>query len=327
MLYCLSPPKRPSQSLPVVPASERLVGTLPPTAISPDDRFLVYGAAAGSATTPGPGPQPASYLWLRPFDSLSARSLPGTEGGRFPFWSPDSKSIAFFAGGKLKRVDITGGAPLVLCDAPIAGNGSVGGAWSRDGIILFGAPDGLHRVPASGGVPMLLTKANAAGQELGHGFPQFLPDGKRFLYFVQSGNSNTQGVYTASRDRPQDRVQILRTSSKTVYAPPVAGHSGYLLWLRERTLLAQRFDAGNLRLEGDPAPLAEDIALNGTRPAFWTSGAGLLVYRAGGNSGKAKLVWIGRDGKRLGDAGPEDSYTSLRLSPDGSRATRSRWLC
>ena len=293
------------------------------TAISPDGRFLVYAAATGSA---------APTLWLRPFDSLAARSLPGTEGGRFEFWSPDSKSIAFFAEGKLKRVDLAGGAPLVLCDAPVAvtgndfraGNGSVGGAWSRDGVILFGAPDGLHRVPASGGVPMLLTKADAAGGELGHGYPQFLPEGKRFLYFVQSGNSNTQGIYAGSLDRPQDRVQILRTSAQALYAPPVAGHPGYLLWLRERTLLAQRFDAGNLRAEGDPAPLAEDIALNGNRAAFWTSGAGLLAYRTGGNFGKAKLVWIGRDGTRLGNAGPEDSYTSLRLSPDGKRVAVGR---
>jgi eukaryotic-like serine/threonine-protein kinase len=284
-------------------------------AISPDGRFLVYDAAGGSVTP---------TLWLRPLDSLVARSLPATDGANFPFWSPDSKSIAFFAAGKLKRVDIAGGAPLVLCDAPIPGNGSVGGAWSRDGVILFGASDGLHRVSASGGVPMLLTRVDAAGQESGHGYPQFLPDGKRFLYFVEGGNSNTQGIYAGSLDRPQNRMQILRTSAKALYAPPVAGHPGYLLWLREQTLLAQRFDAGNLRLEGDPAPLAEDVALGGNRAAFWTSDAGLLVYRTGLNANKAKLVWIGRDGKRLGDAGPEDSYTSLRLSPDGKRVAIGR---
>ncbi|HEV2198667.1 MAG TPA: protein kinase [Bryobacteraceae bacterium] len=285
------------------------------TAISPDGRFLVFSAAVGSAAT---------NLRLRPFDSLAARSVPGTEGGNFPFWSPDSKSIAFFASGKLKRIDVEGGAPLVLCDAPIAGNGSVGGAWNRDGVILLGAPDGLHRVLASGGVPMLLTKADAAGQELGHGYPQYLPDGKRFLYFVQSGNSNTQGIYAGSLDRPQDRVQILRTDAKALYEPAVASHPGYLLWLREQTLLAQRFGAATLRLEGDPTPLAEDIALNGNRAAFWTSGAGLLVYRTGGNYSKAKLVWIGRDGRPLGNAGPEDSYASLRLSPDGKRAAVGR---
>jgi eukaryotic-like serine/threonine-protein kinase len=291
-------------------------GAFAATAISPDGRFLVYGAATGR----GAG---APTLWLRPLDSLAARSLPGTEEGNFPFWSPDSKSIAFFASGKLKRVDITGGAPLVLCDAPTADNASVGGAWSRDGVLLFGAPDGLHRVPASGGVPVLLTKADV--QEFGHGFPQFLPDGKRFLYFLESRGSNTQGIYAASLDRPQDRVQILQTSAKALYAPPVAGHPGYLLWLRGQTLLAQRFEAGNLRLEGDPTPLDENVGANGLqRAAFWTSEAGLLAYRTGVNSLRAKLVWIGRDGKRLGEAGPEDNYSFLRLSPDGKRVALGR---
>jgi Tol biopolymer transport system component len=287
------------------------------TAISPDGQFLVYDAAAGSAMP---------TLWLRPLDSLAVRSLPGTDGANFPFWSPDSKSIAFFARGKLKRVDVVGGAPLVLCDAPVAGNLSVGGAWSRDGVILFGSPDGLRRVPASGGVPMLLTKADVARKESGHGYPQFLPDGKRFLYFVRSGDPNTQGIYAGSLDRPQDRVQILRTSAKALYAPPVAGHPGYLLWLRERSLVAQRFDAGNLRPEGDPAPLAEDVARSpAQRAAFWTSDAGLLAYRTSQNFVKSKLVWIGRDGKHLGNAGPEDNYKSFQLSPDGKRVAIARW--
>jgi serine/threonine protein kinase/Tol biopolymer transport system component len=316
--YFLTRPAAPaptSQFIVEPPPDTRFRFPFAATAISPDGRFLVYDAAVGSATP---------TLWLRPFDSVAARSLPGSEGANFPFWSPDSKSIAFFAGGKLKRVNIAGGVPLVLCDAPLADNASVGGAWSRDGVIVFGAPDGLHRVPASGGVPTVLTKADAAGGERGHGYPQFLPGGKRFLYFVESSNSNTQGIYGGSLDRPQDRVQILRTSAKALYAPPVAGHPGYLLWLREGTLLAQRFDAGNLRPEGDPAPLAEDIARNDTRAAFWTSDAGLLVYRAGGDTRKSKLVWIGRDGKHLGDAGPEDGYESLRLSPDGKRAALGR---
>jgi serine/threonine protein kinase/Tol biopolymer transport system component len=286
------------------------------TAISPDGRFLVYGAAAGSAMP---------TLWLRPLDSLAVRSLPGTDGGNFPFWSPDSKSIAFFARGKLKRVDVVGGAPLVLCDAPVAGNLSVGGAWSRDGVILFGSPDGLRRVPASGGVPMLLTKADVARKESGHGYPQFLPDGKRFLYFIRSGDPNTQGVYAGSLDRPHDRVQILRTGAKGLYAPPVAGHPGYLLWLEGQTLLAQRFDAGNLRPEGDPAPLAENVARSpAQRAAFWTSDAGLLAYRTSQNFVKSKLVWIGRDGKHLGNAGPEDNYMSFQLSPDGKRVAIGR---
>jgi Tol biopolymer transport system component len=297
----------------LAPPETAFTNSFAAAAISPDGRFVVFGAASGGA---------APMLWLRPLDSFVARPLPGTDGANFPFWSPDSKSVAVFAGGKLKRVEIAGGAPLVLCDAP-GGYGSVGGAWSREGVILFGATDGLQRVPASGGVPALLTKVNSSAQETGHGYPQFLPDGKRFLYFVESVNPNTQGMYASSLDRPQERAQVVRTTAKALYAPPLDGHPGYLLWLREQTLLAQRFDAAKLRLEEDPTPIAEDLSLNGPRAAFWTSDAGLLAYRTG-VAAKSKLVWIARDGKRLGDAAPEDAYSSLRLSPDGKRLAVGR---
>jgi Tol biopolymer transport system component len=289
------------------------------TAVSPDGRYLVFAAAAGSA-------KPS--LWLRPIDSLSVRVLPGTESGNFPFWSPESKSIAFFAtDGKLKRVDIAGGAPLVLCDATLAfgdGLAAAGGAWSREGVILFGSVSGLQRVAASGGVPALLTKADASRQEFAHGFPQFLPDGKRFLYFIRSRDSNVAGIYAGSLDRPQERLKILRASAKAVYAPPVSGRPGYLLWLREQTLMTQRFDAGNLRLEGDPRPLVEDVAMLGSRAAFWVSDAGLLVYRTGEDYPRHKMTWMSRDGKRLEEAGQEDRYNDLRLSPDGRRVAIGR---
>jgi hypothetical protein len=192
-------------------------------------------------------------------------------------------------------------------------------------VILFGGQDGLRRVPASGGASVLLTKVDASRQEGGHGYPQFLPDGKHFLYFIEGGNPNTQGVYGASLDRPQQPLQIVRTNAKAIYTAPVAGRPGYLLYLREQTLLAQHFDAGKLHLEGEPVPVAEDVAVNGIRrAAFWTSDAGLLVYRSGQASTKSKLVWMGRDGKRLEQAGQEDFYGSLRLSPDGKRVALGR---
>lgn len=289
------------------------------TAVSPDGRYVVFGTRPASGGT--------SSLWLRPIDSLSARPLPGTETGNFPFWSPDSKSIAFFAGGKLKRVDIDGGAPLVLCDASSAGGSAVaavGGAWNRDGVILFESAGGLLRVAASGGVPALVTKTDASRHETDHGFPQFLPDGKRFLYLIQSSDSNVTGLYAGSLDRPQERVQILRTGTKVVYAAPVSGRSGQLLYLRDQTLMAQRFDPGNLRLEGEPAPLAEDVATLNARAAFWVSDAGLLVYRTGTAAPMTKMVWMGRDGKRLEEVGPEDTYGHVRLSPDGKKAAVTR---
>jgi Tol biopolymer transport system component len=155
-----------------------------------------------------------------------------------------------------------------------------------------------------------------------HGFPQFLPDGNRFLYFVENPDPNVQGVYASSLDSPQERKLVVRTAAKALYTPPLEGSPGYLLWMREQTLFAQRFDAGNLRLDGDPVQLAQDIALGGRRAAFWASTAGVLGYRVN-SAGSANLLWIGRDGKRQASVAPEGSYSGGRLSPDATRfATR-----
>jgi eukaryotic-like serine/threonine-protein kinase len=311
-----TPPPLASRFVVDAPPDRAFTNGFAAAAVSPDGRYLVFDATGGSA---------APSLWLRPLDSLAARPLPGTEGANFPFWSPDSKSIAFFAGGKLKRVELLGGAPLVLCDAREDLGASVSGTWSRDGIILFGGTSGLRRVPASGGQPVPLTQTDASRQEAGHGYPQFLPDGKHFLYFIQSGNPNTEGVYAGSLDRPQERIRVVRTNAKAIYAPPISGRAGYLLWLREQTLLAERFDPGKLLLVGDPTPVAEDVGLNELqRAAFWMSDAGLLVYRSGGVSGR-RLAWMSRDGKRT-EQGGMGIYNSLRLSPDGKRVAFGQGL-
>jgi len=156
-------------------------------AISPDGRYVAIAAAV----------QGKRQLWLRALDALQSQPMPGTEDATYPFWSPDSKSVAFAVNDKLKRVDIAGGAPLTLCDEAGIGNGSVEGAWNRDGVILYGATDGLHRVSASGGAPGLLTKTDAAQQETGHGYPQFLPDGTHFLFDVLG---ELPGVYLDALD-------------------------------------------------------------------------------------------------------------------------------
>jgi eukaryotic-like serine/threonine-protein kinase len=295
------------------PGRMQFTNTLATTALSPDGRYRLF--AAGEQ-------QPSNPLWLRPLNSLAARPLQGTEGTSDPFWSPNSESVAFYQDGKLKRIDIVGGAPQVLADAANGAGYRIveGGSWSGDEI-LFASGGSLFRVAASGGEARKVTEVDAARKESGHGNPQFLPGGKRFLYFIRSSDPNIQGIYAASLGNPKDRVRIVATDRKAFYVPPRGGHSGYLLWMREQTLLAQPFDAGSLSLAGDPAPVAEAVAVGvfPTRAAYWISDAGLLTYRTGAPVAKARLLWMSRDGKPLGEARKEDRYGSLHLSPDGKR--------
>jgi len=287
-------------------------------AASPDGRYVVFTARVNGAN--------AQMLWLRPLDSLVARPLPGTDGGNFPTWSPDSRSLAFFVSGKLKRIEITGGAPLTLGDAtesPVSPTGT----WNRAGVILFGSTSGLQRVSASGGGTTLLTKIDTAKKESGHGYPQFLPDGNRFLFFADSGDPNARGVYASSLDHPEQRQLIVRTAAKAVYVPPRAPYPGYLLWMQDQTLLAQRFDADLLKLEGDPVSVAEQVGLNPTNPvraAFWASEAGLLIYFSNPTLPKRPIAWISRDGKQLGQAAPDDNFMTLALAPGATRMAVER---
>jgi serine/threonine protein kinase len=281
-------------------------------AASPDGRYVVLSVRSKTGT---------SSLWLRPLDSTAARLLPGTEGANFPTWSPDSRSLAFYVDGKLKRIEIAGGASLTLGDAP-GSRVSATGTWNRDGIILFGSGTGLQRVSASGGGATPLTKVDPGKKETGHGYPQFLPDGNRFLYFVESGDENVQGVYASSLRNPGQRQQIVRTSAKAVYVPPRGAYPGYLLWMQDRALLAQLFDPNALKFEGNPVSVAEDIGLNpgvSVRAAFWASDAGLLVYFSNPSGIKRRLVWTSRDGKQLGEAAAEDTYAELSLAPGMER--------
>jgi eukaryotic-like serine/threonine-protein kinase len=257
-------------------------------AISPDGRQIVFTATDARGT----------LLWLRPLDSLDARPLAGTEGAELPFWSPDSRSIAFFAHGKLLRMDLDGGPPQAIAESASL---PLGGAWSRDGVIAFTPRVGsLYRVPASGGEGTAITQAGHVEV-----FPSFLPDGRHFLFARASGPG--QGDEYAGSLASKDAKLILPGALTAAYAPP-----GYLLFLRGRTLMAQPFDLRALSVSGDPSAIADGVE------DFSVSGTGTLVYTFG-LAGMTHLVWVDRAGKQISEAAPPGEYDNMQLSPDGKR--------
>jgi serine/threonine protein kinase/Tol biopolymer transport system component len=290
------------------PPETRFAETAFGAAVSPDGRLLVFAALRPGSNFPS--------LWLRPMDSLAARELPGTESGNGVFWSPDSKSIGFAAQNQLKRVNVLGGSPQVLCDA----SRFEGGTWSQDGTILFSANDVIQHVSDAGGAPTPVTTLDASRQETAQRHPYFLPDGKSFLFTIVSANQNTQGIYVASLSAPQQRIRLAASGYKGVYAPPRDGWPGYLLWVRDQTLVAQRFN-GKTRLEGEPIPIIDEVGANQIgRAAFWISETGLLLYRAGAGR-NTQLHWVAGDGQReaITGAGTGVRRGNPRLSPDATR--------
>ena len=289
-------------------------------AISPDGRLLVFSAQKNGS--------PESMLWLRPLDSLTATELLGTEKGNGVFWSPDSKSIGFVADDKLKRTEIDGGAVQTLCDAP----DYEGGSWSTEGVILFGsAREGLRRVPATGGKPAPVTTTAVAEGKFGPRYPYFLPDGRSFLYTSPEPGGNVGGVFVASLDNPNRRVRLVHSDAKAEYAPPRNGRPGYLLWLRDQTLVAQPFDGRSRLLKGDPRPVADSvlrIAMSaGQRASYSVSHTGVLVYRTGVGGG-VQMIWMNRDGKAevVPGATIDPRVGSPALSPDGRRVALDRQI-
>jgi serine/threonine protein kinase len=275
-------------------------GTTPGVAISPDGRHIAFvGTHEGQ-----------NLLWVRSLDSFTARPLPGTEVSGSPsppFWSPDSRFIGFFGGGKLKKVEATGGPVQTLCDVVPAR----GGTWSRDGVILVGTTGGtLYRVSQAGGEPTPITTLDQSRFETSHRWPQFLPDGRHFLFFVRSGKVENTGVYIGALDSKETR-QLLPNVLSAVYAPP-----GFLLFLRNETLMAQPFDAKELKLTGEQVPIAEKVAFNSGlgRGAFSVSENGVLTFRTGGGQIDQPL-WFDRSGKQIGSLGDAGVYFNLALSP------------
>ncbi|HYR43547.1 MAG TPA: protein kinase, partial [Terriglobia bacterium] len=295
------------------PAEVHFQVVTPPTAdavsmaVSPDGRKLVF---IGSN-------QRRTQLFLRALDSVDAQALPGTEGATYPFWSPNSRSIGFFADGKLKRIDVQGRGVQEVTRALLGG----GGTWNRDDVILFnGSPTaGIFRVRAAGGPVVEVTRLDSP-PAIRHLFPYFLPDGRHFLFYVRAG-PEAQGVYWGDLES-KDRVRLVDSDSAAVYSP-----SGHLLFIRQSTLFAQRFDAARRQLLGDPFSIAEQAAsFDALRIGAISAGTGVLAYRTGGSSGTRQLVWFDRSGKPLGDAAPPDegSPINLELSPDGGRVALDR---
>ncbi len=284
--------------------------TAPSFSLSPDGRTLAFTSDQG-------GP---IRVWVRPLDSIESRPLPGTDGATYPFWSPDNANLGFFAQGKLKKIALAGGPAQTLCDAPTPR----GGAWNRDGVIIFGNLTGsLLRVSDEGGAPAPITKLASSGNQESHRYPEFILGSKRFLFTYFNGPPDTAGIYAGSIDGAPP-VRILPDLSRAVYVPAAGGsRTGHLLFLREDTLMALPFDSDKLRATGALVPLAEELSLaaNTGFGAFSASENGVLVYRSGGFSRDRSLVWLDRQGKQLAAVVSEPQELGYpALSPDGKRA-------
>jgi Tol biopolymer transport system component len=293
------------------PGTDFALGLSASAAISPDGRMVVYTAVSGSGRK----------LWLKPLDGV-AREMSGTEGAELPFWSPDSRSVGFFAGSRLKRVEVAGGPPTPLADASTPR----GGSWNADGTILFSnVTGGVRRVSASGGVAVAVTTLDRDSEENSHRWPSFLPDGRRFLYYTQGGKPHAAGVYLASLDKPQLRIKVVESTENAVYLPPRGDRPGCLLWLRGSALTAQAFDPVTGRLVGQPSPVP------GGERVGWTSAIGHAQFSVADNgtilfaSGADHylLTWYDRGGRPLGTTGRAEQYAGFRLAPDGVRAVAS----
>jgi serine/threonine protein kinase len=299
-----APVDTPVTRVSVLPPEKSTLGTV---TVSPDGRRLAFIATDATGKR---------LLWVRPLDSLASHPLAGTDDASYPFWSPDSRFIGFFAGGKLKKIEVTGGPPSTLCNAP---NGR-GGAWNRDNVIVFapGVRSGLSKVSAAGGEPSPVTTLDSSRQENTHRFPQFLPDGRHFLYFARSIQRENSAIYVSSIDQPQAK-RIISTDTGVAYAP------GYLLFTRETALMAQAFDVASLALTGAPFSVAEQVGHRRTNNEsyFSVSETGVLVYQSG-DAGKSQLVWFDRSGKQLGAPGPPGEYLFPTLSPDEKRVAIGR---
>jgi len=275
-------------------------------AISPDGRNIALVAQPG---------QEGSALYVRGAGSLAFHRLGGTEDATHPFWSPDSEYIGFVSKGRLRKVNVSGGAPQDLA----AAESFAGGTWNAEGTILFGSGKGVQRVSGEGGRPSPVT--TVTGKESGHLWPSFLPDGKHFVYLAWSAEAAARAVFAGALDS-KDKSRLMSAESNAAYAAP-----GYLFFHRDSSLFAQRFDPDNRTLSGQPVHVADEVHSNTAdgRGSFDVSQNGSVIYYqgAGAPGGRAevanpaKFTWVERIGSAIADGGDQGAYGDMDVSPDG----------
>jgi len=287
-----------------LPSTMRLDAQNMPLAFSPDGRTLAFSAT---------GAEGRLMLHVRPLDSLEAQPLSGTEGATYPFWSPDGRFIGFFAERKLKKIPAAGGTVLSLCDV-VDGRGAT---WGRNGVIVFSpAPfGGLSQIPEAGGTPTPLT--TAADTSTTHRLPFFLPDGRRLLYFSGAATADeANGVRALDLESKEDSL-VLTVNSAARYAAP-----GWLTFVRDRNLMAQRFDAATLKLSGEAFPIAEGVRFVPPRwsATYALSDQGKLLYQTGTASQRSQITWFDLEGSKTGTIAEPRPIFGLTIAPDGRRA-------
>ena len=272
-------------------------------AVSPDGRKLAFTAALNGEVK----------LWVRALDSLQAKPLTGTDNASCPFWSPDSQSIGFFTPNKLKRIEYAGGPAQVIADVVVG----LGATWSSAGVIVFcPRPVGvLHQVAASGGAPKPVSSLDVTHAEVAHGFPQFLPGGRHFLYLAASNRPGESSICIGSLHSTTSKA-LFNSDTGAAYSPVLAGHAGSLLFVSEGALMAQAFDLERLELSGERTVVVPDVRYRRWHQAsFSVSGNGVLLYQ-GGSAENQQFAWFDRQGKLLTAIGPRNDYISFNLSPD-----------
>jgi Tol biopolymer transport system component len=306
---------------PTAPEAYRLTIRLPehvtfsPSAaltLSPDGHRVAFAAV---------DPDGRTSVWVQDMDGGEARALPDTDpiiDSPPVFWSPDGRYIVFPSDSKIRKADVLGGTIQDICDKTAL---PVGGSWNRDGVIILGSiSTGLLRVPAEGGTPVPLTVLDTSRHESEHELPSFLPDGRHFLYFINSTDPVNSGIYVGSLDDPperQSKKRLLATRFGATYVPSDNLGAGHLLFLRDGVLMAQGFDATKFELVGDPAPVAERVG-SAFETGHFSVTPTVLVYRGEAPAPDYQLTWLDTQGKVAGKVGDPGGILTPRLSPDGS---------